>query len=68
MLAIEVDRNIRAGDVLHVLTDLFTRHRAPDCIRSDNGSEFTAKVVRDWLRLLHRYEIQRSKSGTQWCP
>jgi putative transposase len=36
-LAIEVDRHIRSGDVLHVLTDLFTRHGAPDHIRSDNG-------------------------------
>ena len=48
-LAIEVDRHIRAGGVLHVLTGLFTRHGAPDNIRSDNGSEFTAKAVRDWL-------------------
>ena len=35
--------------MLQVLTDLFTRHGPPDHIRSDNGSEFTAKVVRDWL-------------------
>ena len=48
-LAIEVDRHIRSGDVLHVLTDLFTRHGAPDHIRSDNGAGFTAKAVRDWL-------------------
>ena len=48
-LAIEVDRHIRSGDVLHVLTDLFTQRGAPDHIRSDNGSEFTAKAVRDWL-------------------
>jgi putative transposase len=48
-LAIEVERHIRSGDVLHVLTDLFTRHGAPDHIRSDNGAEFTAKAVRDWL-------------------
>jgi putative transposase len=48
-LAIAVDRHIRSGDVLQVLTDLFTQHGAPDYIRSDNGSEFTAQVVRDWL-------------------
>jgi putative transposase len=46
-LAIEVDRHIRSGDVLHVLTDLFTQRRAPDHIRSDNGSEFTATAVRE---------------------
>ena len=48
-LAIEVDRHIRSGDVLHVLTDLFTQRGAPDHIRFDNGSEFTAIAVREWL-------------------
>ena len=48
-LAIEVDRHIRSGDVLQVLTNLFTRYGPPDYIRSDNGSEFTAQAVRDWL-------------------
>ena len=49
-LAIEVARRLRSDDVLQVLAELFVRHSAPDYIRSDNGSEFTAKVVRDWLR------------------
>ena len=48
-LAIEVARQLRADDVLQALTDLFVAHGPPDHIRSDNGSEFTAKVVRDWL-------------------
>ena len=48
-LAIEVARRLRSDDVRQVLTDLFTRHGPPGHIRSDNGSEFTAKVVRDWL-------------------
>ena len=30
-------------------TDLFIRHGIPDHLRSNNGSEFTAKMVRDWL-------------------
>jgi putative transposase len=49
-LAIEVARRLRSDDVLQVLAELFVRHGAPDHIRSDNGSEFTAKAVRDWLR------------------
>jgi transposase InsO family protein len=49
-LAIEVARRLRSDDVLQVLAELFVRHGAPDYIRSDNGSEFTAKAVRDWLR------------------
>ena len=48
-LAIAVARHLRSDDVLHVLTYLFTRHGAPDYIRSDNGSGFTAKAVRAWL-------------------
>jgi len=49
-LAIEVARRLRSDDVMHVLTDLFTRHGMPDHIRSDNGSEFTAAAVREWLQ------------------
>ncbi len=36
-------------DVLDQLTQLFIQRRIPDYIRSDNGSEFTAKTVRKWL-------------------
>ncbi len=48
-LAIVVDRKLRHDDVLACLTDLFIRHGPPDHIRSDNGSEFTATAVREWL-------------------
>jgi putative transposase len=48
-LAIEVARSLRHDDVLQVLAELFTRHGPPDHIRSDNGSEFTAIAVREWL-------------------
>jgi len=48
-LAIEVARRLRHDDVLHVLAGLFARHGPPDHIRSDNGSEFTAIAVREWL-------------------
>ena len=48
-LAIHVQRKLRSDDVLAVLTELFQRHGPPDHIRSDNGAEFTAHAVRDWL-------------------
>jgi len=48
-LAIEVERRIRSDDVLDCLTGLFARHGSPEHLRSDNGPEFTAKVVRRWL-------------------
>jgi putative transposase len=49
-LAIVVGRQLDSDDVLFCLTELFIRQGVPDNIRSDNGSEFTAKAVRDWLR------------------
>jgi putative transposase len=48
-LAIVAERNLTSDDVLDCLTDMFIRHGAPEYIRSDNGSEFTAKAVRRWL-------------------
>ena len=48
-LAIRAARRIRSDDVIHTLTELFTRNGAPEHIRSDNGPEFTSKVVREWL-------------------
>ena len=48
-LEIPVQRKLRSDDALAVLNELFQRHGPPDHIRSDNGAEFTAHVVRDWL-------------------
>jgi len=42
-LAIKVKRKINSHDVLETLADLFLINGAPAFIRSDNGSEFTAK-------------------------
>jgi putative transposase len=51
-LAIVVARRLNADDVLAALTELFVAHGPPAFIRSDNGGEFTAAVVRDWLARL----------------
>ena len=48
-LAIEVARTLRHDDVLACLTALFTGRGPPGHIRSDNGAEFTATAVREWL-------------------
>jgi transposase InsO family protein len=48
-LAIKVDRKLNSTDVVETLADLFLERGTPDYIRSDNGSEFTAKLVREWL-------------------
>ena len=48
-LAIDVARKLKSEDVLERLSDLFVRRGVPQYIRSDNGPEFTAKKVREWL-------------------
>ncbi|HJL62898.1 MAG TPA: IS3 family transposase [Candidatus Marinimicrobia bacterium] len=48
-LAIVVERRLNSEDVLSTLFDLFIERGVPEYIRSDNGSEFTAKAVREWL-------------------
>lgn len=49
-LAIDVERRLNSENVLERLSDLFVRRGVPDHIRSDNGPEFTAERVRDWLK------------------
>ncbi|MBA7670584.1 IS3 family transposase ISDsp1 [subsurface metagenome] len=48
-LAILVKRRISSQDVIDQLFQLFIFRGIPEHIRSDNGPEFTAKRVRDWL-------------------
>ncbi len=51
-LALVVARRLRAMDVLETLAQLFVTHGVPAHIRSDNGPEFTADLVRSWLEAL----------------
>lgn len=51
-LAVKVARRLTHKNVLEVLTDLFLERGVPVHIRSDNGSEFTAKKVREYLARL----------------
>lgn len=51
-LAIVVERSLKSDDTLDCLAELFVRKGVPEYIRSDNGSEFTAKVVRHWLAMI----------------
>ncbi len=48
-LAIRVKRRLNSTDVIDVLTDLFILRGVPANIRSDNGPEFVAQAVRDWI-------------------
>jgi len=50
LVALEVERRMEAKDVIRILdTAVVERGSAPEYIRSDNGPEFVAKAVRDWI-------------------
>ena len=51
-LAIRVGFSLKSEDVLDVLSTLFITEGIPEYIRSDNGSEFTAKATREWIGAL----------------
>lgn len=49
-LAIDVARHLTSDDLLERLCWLMTTREVPKHVRSDNGPEFTAKAVREWLK------------------
>jgi len=50
-VALEVERQMEAKDVVRVLAAAVAERGVPAYIRSDNGPEFIAKAVRKWSRL-----------------
>ena len=48
-LAIRVARKLKATDVIDVLADLFILRGVQTHIRSDNGPEFVATALREWI-------------------
>ena len=48
-LAVRVDQKLNSTNVIDVSTDLFILLGVPGRIRSDNGPEFIAKAVREWI-------------------
>ena len=48
-LAIRAVRSLRSADVIEALVELMVYRGVPDHIRSDNGPEFTAQGVHEWL-------------------
>jgi putative transposase len=49
-LAIEVATTLRASAVIQVLARLVAQYGAPAYLRSDNGPEFVAHAVQQWLQ------------------
>jgi putative transposase len=48
-LAIRAKRKLNSSDVLEVLAELMLARGTPSHIRSDNGPEFAAVAVKEWL-------------------
>lgn len=64
-LTIKVARKLNQEDVQEVLTELFCSRGVPEYIRSDNGSEFTAKKLRAWLERLQAKPVY-IEPGSPW--
>ena len=64
-LAIEVKRQMNHQDVLDQLAELFVDRGVPEYIRFDNGPEFTAKAVRDWLKAVG-VKTLNIEQGSPW--
>ena len=48
-LAIRVARKLNSTDVIEALADLFVLRGVPAHVRSDNGPEFIALALREWI-------------------
>jgi putative transposase len=51
-ITLDVSRNMTSEDVINRLAELFTIYGVPEHIRSDNGPEFIAKAIQQWLASL----------------
>ncbi len=64
-LAIQAARHFPGPRVVECLSDLFIERGVPEHIRSDNGTEFTAKAVRRWLAQV-RAKTLFIEPGSPW--
>jgi putative transposase len=64
-LAVHVAWSIRAVDVITVVEAAMERHGVPEHLRSDNGPEFIAYAVQDWLQEKEVKAIY-IKPGSPW--
>jgi|TARA_Y100000310_G_C20685443_1_gene818669 putative transposase len=64
-LAIECARSITAKDVIRILSLLFAIHGRPAYLRSDNGPEFIASELQQWL-LKESVATHYIEPGSPW--
>ena len=64
-LIIYVGRKIKSTELLFKLSELLVMHGVPDYIKSDNGSEFAANLIRKWLERIG-VKIFYIEPGSPW--
>lgn len=62
---IRVGRKLNSTDVPDALTDLFILCGPPEYIKSDNGPEFIAQKVNDWIEAVGAWTAY-SEPGSAW--
>jgi transposase InsO family protein len=64
-LGCHVARSIGSGEVARFLEQLFSKHGRPRLLRSDNGREFIAESLGEWLKQ-HKVEPVFIEYGSPW--
>ena len=64
-LTVHCATSVTSADVIRVLAELIAQHGRPVCIRSDNGTEFIAAAVKDWLAK-HTIGTHYIDPGSPW--
>ena len=66
LVALEVERRMEAKDVIRILdAAVLEAGGPPEFIRSDNGPEFIAQAVQDWIRQ-RGFQTLYIKPGSPW--
>ncbi len=64
-LALHVARKLTAADLIEVMDGLVAERGAPEHIRSENGSEFIARILQQWLAQ-RGHKTLSIEPGTPW--
>ena len=64
-LTIQVERHIIGHDVLYCIANLFLFHGPLEYIHSNNGPEYTAKLLRNWMKAIG-VEALFIEPGSPW--
>jgi putative transposase len=62
---LNVNRKISSSQVLEALDQACKRYGTPKCIRSDNGPEFVATAVQDWVKA-RKIDCMYVAPGSPW--